>query len=73
MVINAGNISVCSSISLLKNNCVLYFIGNIDQAQYCDKIKGLVDFLGSELSTEELNMIWKMQVHLLINTNKMLR
>ncbi|XP_063403289.1 ubiquitin carboxyl-terminal hydrolase 24-like [Mytilus trossulus] len=36
--------------------------GNIDQAQYCDKIKGLVDFLGSELSTEELNMIWKMQI-----------
>ena len=44
----------------------IYFIGNIDQAQYCDKIKGLVDFLGSELSTEELNMIWKMQVTLLI-------
>ncbi|KAJ8306054.1 hypothetical protein KUTeg_016599 [Tegillarca granosa] len=36
--------------------------GNIDQAQYCDKIKGIVDFLGSELSLDELTMIWKMQV-----------
>ncbi|XP_046339329.2 ubiquitin carboxyl-terminal hydrolase 24-like isoform X2 [Haliotis rufescens] len=35
--------------------------GNIDQAQYCDKIKGLVDFLGSKLSLDELTMIWKMQ------------
>ncbi|XP_059140581.1 ubiquitin carboxyl-terminal hydrolase 24-like isoform X2 [Physella acuta] len=35
--------------------------GNIDQAQYCDKIKGIVDFLGSKLSLDELSMIWKMQ------------
>ncbi|XP_070196439.1 ubiquitin carboxyl-terminal hydrolase 24-like isoform X2 [Littorina saxatilis] len=35
--------------------------GNIDQAQYCDKIKGIVDFLGSRLSVDELAMIWKMQ------------
>lgn len=37
-------------------------LGNIDQAQYCDKIKGIVDFLGSKLSLDELSMIWKMQV-----------
>ena len=36
--------------------------GNIDQAQYCDKIKGIVDFLGTDLSSDELTMIWKMQV-----------
>lgn len=35
--------------------------GNIDQAQYCDKIKGIVDFLGSRLSVDELTMIWRMQ------------
>ncbi|XP_077980970.1 ubiquitin carboxyl-terminal hydrolase 24-like [Glandiceps talaboti] len=35
--------------------------GNIDQSQYCDKIKGIVEFLGSRLSLEELTKIWKMQ------------
>jgi len=38
------------------------YSGNIDQAQYCDKIKGIVDFLGTDLSSDELTMIWKMQV-----------
>ena len=37
-------------------------IGNIDQVQYCDKIKNIVDFLGTRLSDEELMKIWKMQV-----------
>jgi len=37
--------------------------GNIDQVQYCDKIKNIVDFLGTRLSDEELMKIWKMQVH----------
>jgi len=36
--------------------------GNIDQVQYCDKIKNIVDFLGNRLSDEELMKIWKMQV-----------
>ncbi|KAL5016318.1 hypothetical protein ScPMuIL_005907 [Solemya velum] len=36
--------------------------GNIDQAQYCDKIKGIVDFLGAELSLDELTTIWRMQI-----------
>lgn len=35
--------------------------GNIDQVQYCDKIKNIVDFLGNRLSDEELMKIWKMQ------------
>jgi len=38
------------------------FEGNIDQVQYCDKIKNIVDFLGTHLSDEELMKIWKMQV-----------
>lgn len=42
-------------------NCDL---GNIDQVQYCEKVKGIVDFLGSEITTEELAMIWKMQVQI---------
>eukprot|EP00105_Crassostrea_gigas_P001822 XP_011414140.1 PREDICTED: ubiquitin carboxyl-terminal hydrolase 24 [Crassostrea gigas] len=37
--------------------------GNIDQVQYCEKVKGIVDFLGSEITIEELAMIWKMQCH----------
>ena len=41
---------------------VFIFSGNIDQAQYCDKIKGIVDFLGTDLTSDELTMIWKMQV-----------
>ena len=36
--------------------------GNIDQVQYCDKIKNIVDFLGTRLSDDELMKIWKMQV-----------
>lgn len=36
--------------------------GNIDQTQYCDKIKGIVDYIGAELSLDELTMIWKMQL-----------
>ena len=43
--------------------CVCCFLtGNIDQVQYCDKIKNIVDFLGASLSQEELAKIWKMQV-----------
>ncbi|CAH1774066.1 unnamed protein product [Owenia fusiformis] len=35
--------------------------GNIDQVQYCERVKGIVDFLGSRLSLDELSKIWKMQ------------
>ncbi|CAM1321691.1 USP24 (predicted) [Pycnogonum litorale] len=35
--------------------------GNIDQSQYCDKLKDLVEFIGSELSIDELTKIWSMQ------------
>ncbi|ELT87807.1 hypothetical protein CAPTEDRAFT_215538 [Capitella teleta] len=35
--------------------------GNIDQMQYCDKVKNLVEHLGTKLSLEELSKIWRMQ------------
>lgn len=34
---------------------------NIDQAQYMDKIKGIIEFIGPRLSLEELTKIWSMQ------------
>jgi hypothetical protein len=39
--------------------------GNIDQGQYCEKIKGIVEFMGMRLLPEELSAIWKMQVNFL--------
>lgn len=42
--------------------CVISFLGNIDQGQYCEKIKNIVEFLGMRLSNDELTTIWKMQV-----------
>lgn len=38
------------------------FTGNIDQAQYCDRIKGIIELLGSKLSLDELTKIWRIQV-----------
>ncbi|GCB74652.1 hypothetical protein scyTo_0003743, partial [Scyliorhinus torazame] len=35
--------------------------GNIDQAQYCDRIKGIIELLGSKLSMDELTKIWRIQ------------
>uniref|UniRef100_A0A4W4HLH8 Ubiquitin carboxyl-terminal hydrolase 24 n=1 Tax=Electrophorus electricus TaxID=8005 RepID=A0A4W4HLH8_ELEEL len=35
--------------------------GNIDQAQYCDRIKGIIELLGSKLSLDELSKIWRIQ------------
>ncbi|XP_071988631.1 ubiquitin carboxyl-terminal hydrolase 24-like, partial [Engystomops pustulosus] len=35
--------------------------GNIDQAQYCDRIKGIIELLGSKLSLDELSKIWNIQ------------
>ena len=36
--------------------------GNIDQVQYTDKIKGIVEFLGVRLNLEELTRMWSLQV-----------
>ncbi|XP_067368392.1 ubiquitin carboxyl-terminal hydrolase 24 isoform X5 [Channa argus] len=35
--------------------------GNIDQAQYCERIKGIIELLGSKLSVDELSKIWRIQ------------
>lgn len=37
-------------------------VGNIDQAQYCERIKGIIELLGSKLSLDELSKIWRIQV-----------
>ena len=37
-------------------------LGNLHQAQYCDKVKSIVEFLGTSLSLDELSTIWDMQV-----------
>jgi ubiquitin carboxyl-terminal hydrolase 9/24 len=36
--------------------------GNIDQVQYTDRIKSIVEFLGPRLSLEELTKMWNLQV-----------
>ena len=50
----------------LKKNQLIWFalipLGNLHQSQYCDRIKVLVEFLGTKLSLDELTTIWKMQV-----------
>ncbi|XP_071490931.1 ubiquitin carboxyl-terminal hydrolase 24-like [Diadema antillarum] len=50
-------------LSWLVDNKVLSIAmeGNIDQSQYADKLKGIVEFLGSKISIEELTKIWRMQ------------
>lgn len=40
----------------------LFIVGNIDQAQYCERIKGIIELLGSKLSLDELSKIWRIQV-----------
>jgi ubiquitin carboxyl-terminal hydrolase 9/24 len=39
----------------------VFYIGNIDHVQYCDKVKVIVDFLGVELTLDELTKLWDMQ------------
>jgi hypothetical protein len=46
-----------------------FVTGNIDQGQYCEKIKNIVDFLGMRLSNEELTTIWKIQVLTLLGAS----
>lgn len=48
---------------LLQNRVLsIAFESNLHQSQYCDRIKVLVEFLGTKLSLDELTTIWKMQV-----------
>ncbi len=52
---------VCARVCVRVCVCVRA-LGNIDQAQYCDRIKGIIELLGSKLSLDELSKIWKIQV-----------
>ena len=51
-------------VAPLQDNKVLTIAleGNIDQVQYTDRIKSIVEFLGSRLSLEELTKMWNLQV-----------
>jgi ubiquitin carboxyl-terminal hydrolase 9/24 len=40
--------------------------GNIDQSQYCEKIKTIVEFIGDRINNEEIKNLWNMQVIVLI-------
>ena len=54
-----------SIVGDLKKNSIWFLLvplGNLHQSQYCDRIKVLVEFLGTKLSLDELTTIWKMQV-----------
>ena len=46
----------------MSNNKVLSVVleGNIDQVQYTDRIKAIVEFLGPKLSADELTNIWNL-------------
>lgn len=35
--------------------------GNIDQAQYCDRLKTLLEFLGPRLTCADIAKIWQLQ------------
>ena len=39
---------------------IFSFPGNIDQVQYTDRMKELVEFMGPKLQQEELSRIWHM-------------
>ncbi|RMZ93223.1 ubiquitin carboxyl-terminal hydrolase 24, partial [Brachionus plicatilis] len=47
----------------LVNEQILSFAieGNLDQAQYCDKLKSIVEFLGNRISHDEIKTLWQMQ------------
>jgi ubiquitin carboxyl-terminal hydrolase 9/24 len=51
-------------INFFQENKVLTIAleGNIDQVQYTDRIKSIVEFLGPRLSLEELTKMWNLQV-----------
>ena len=45
-----------------KNVLRISLEGHIDQSQYCDKIRTVVQFIGDKLSADELTLLWKLQV-----------
>ena len=50
---------MCSNVFTLQVLSVV-LEGNIDQVQYTDRIKAIVEFLGPKLSPEELTNIWSL-------------
>ena len=36
-------------------------LGSLHHAQYCEKLKKIVEFAGTKISTEEMTTIWNMQ------------
>ena len=40
--------------------------GNLHQTQYTDKLKSILETIGTRLSLEELDTIWEYQVGLLV-------
>ena len=52
-------VAVCTNVFTLQVLSVV-LEGNIDQVQYTDRIKAIVEFLGPKLSPEELTNIWSL-------------
>ena len=38
-----------------------FYQGNIDQSQYCEKIKTIVEFISEKISNDEIRALWNMQ------------
>lgn len=55
-------ISIEAVLEWMSENKILSVVleGNIDQVQYTDRIKAIVEFLGPRLSPEELTNIWNL-------------
>ena len=55
----SGSVFKCTHPTTLQVLSVV-LEGNIDQVQYTDRIKAIVEFLGPKLSPEELTNIWSL-------------
>lgn len=40
---------------------IFFIIGSLHHAQYCEKLKKIVEFAGAKISLDELTTIWEMQ------------
>ena len=52
-------VAVCTNV-FTRQVLSVVLEGNIDQVQYTDRIKAIVEFLGPKLSPEELTNIWSL-------------
>ena len=59
LVANSGSVFKCIHPTTRQVLSVV-LEGNIDQVQYTDRIKAIVEFLGPKLSPEELTNIWSL-------------